>query len=132
MYNINIINKCLKYMGENFWEKVKRIDWKKSGNPTEKYKTGSIKKFAEKNVDIDGNYIPYIDSVIKEAEVASPELDKEIERSKNADFSFSREEHDNPGEYRRKKEASDADEETEEKRLKQIEGLENDINNLIK
>jgi len=111
-------------MGEkNFWEKVGIIDKNKSGDSNQKKPRGAIKSYVEKNGDKS-----YIDSVIKEAEVNSEELDKQIKKREGRETTVSRE-HSDPVGYKEDKLASEAEELAEEKKIRE---LKNQIGDILK
>ena len=54
-----------KPMTTNFSEAMKLTEMKKSGNPDEKYKVGSIKQALKEATNPDGTYKSYAESVVE-------------------------------------------------------------------
>jgi hypothetical protein len=64
-------------------EAEKLVDMEKSGNPDQKYQSGSIRQFA-KEAEKDGEYKPYIEDVIKTTEERLPEFEEQIKKGEKA------------------------------------------------
>jgi len=88
---------------DTFSKAVTFIEFEKSGNPQEKYRSGGsdLALFLAEALK-SGTYISYIDQVLSETEERKVELEKQIESYSRATFKLSPE-HANPEEYRRLK-----------------------------
>ena len=95
-------NSPKKEDSKDFSDALRLTDMKLSGNPQEKYQTGSIKAFHE-NATKNGEYTPYVEKVIQETKDNLDELYKQVEASKKATFGLSKEV-THPKEWQKEKE----------------------------